>query len=449
MLDLIRHFLFFNPSERRSADTALRHKFFTETDEVETIHHIGTTNTIEPITPPDHKHDLQAKTIREITPFDLLSIPRSPYQICPDWNTEHPVSRYGRLCSAVKDDGRRSSSRAYSNMHEEVVVPTTPVDNNAWLSQSRPIYSSHEKVHPVTDRPNSSRLWNKYNYASHQRPSTPVVVEHVGHHNNAPPSSTKRYSGVISVDELDTHRRLGHHLHHHHHPNDNRPPTSSGPPAGNSTSFSLDRMPHYGNQLIKWAPPQHFATHPQPPKTPHSNPHKSYYHPLNLSQHRHHPPQPPQPPPRHHHQYHYHQPEKPDTSELTRPESRRCRSPAPFSSQLMKHKHTTTITTSHTSNNVHHASPPIKPWTTPAAAVSTTSVNTDKVIVNNNSTNDYTPYWATHHHHQRKSDKPQSTHRNSTHRMNLWVPDNEDDDDEEEKGGAKTEHESKNWVQVL
>jgi hypothetical protein len=410
MLDLIRHFLFFNPSQRCSADTALRHRFFTETDEP-TVHHIASSNSAEPITPPDNKHDLQAKAIREITPFDLLSIPRSPYQICPDWNTEHPVSRYGRLCSAMNEESRRSVSRAH--LHEE--RPTTPIDNNAWLTQSRPIYSSHQKVHPVTDRPDSSHLWNKYNYASHQRPSTPVVVEHVGHHNNnVPVASTKRYFSIS--DELDTHRRLGHHLHHHHNDTNHshRPPTSSG--TGNNTSFSLDRIPHYGNQLIKWAPPQQFSSHHEPP-TRHNNPHKSYHHPLHLDHH---------PTPHNHHNHHhsYHQQEHEDTADSARPPSRRCRSPAPFSSQLMNHKYNTSTFSSTTTNNSSAStSSAIKSWT--PAAVTTTSVNTEKVMKDGNSnSNEYIPHWA----HRKSDEKPQSTHR-----FNLWVPDTEEEDDEEEK----------------
>lgn len=354
MLDLIRHFLFFNPSQRWSADNALRHVFFSEVDEP--VHH-GNTMDIEPITPPDkYCQPSPISTGKPITPLDLLSRPQSPYQICPDWNTDRPVSRYGRLCSAIKDG------------------PETTTET-AWLNQSRPIYSSHQKIHPVTDRPNSSHLWNKYNYAAHQRPSTPVVDHsvavghghhHHGVHNNGPPSTPKRYA-----DDLigDTHRRLGHHLHeqHSHHPNNI---ISKQPPSSNS--FNIDRIPHYGSQLVKWAPPRFM---PKPPAS-----------------------------------LHYHQPPIVQDPELSRPESRRCRSPAPFSSQLMKHKYTTTSNT--TSCSMNTSSSTIKSWTPP-----------EKIPDIESST---LP-WV------RKSDKPQSTHRNSTsHRFNLWVPDTEEEEDQGE-----------------
>ncbi|KAI7895356.1 kinase-like domain-containing protein [Mucor mucedo] len=261
MLDLIRHFLFFNPSQRWSADHALGHAFFSEVDEPV---HLPTF--MEPITPPDkyaHSVSTTPNCKPPITPLDLLTTPQSPYQVCPDWNTDRPVSRYGRLCSAIKD------------------APETTTETGWHAQQSRPIYSSHQKIHPVTDRPNSI---------------TATVAP-------------KRYS-----DEFmgHTHR----HLHHHH---DHL--------LHNPTTPFMERIPHYGSQLVKWAPPR----------------------------------------------LHYHQPSIVVDPELSRPESRRCRSPAPFSSQLMKHKYTTTTHTA------------------------------------------------------------QSTYRNSTsHRFNLWVPETEEEEEEEE-----------------
>lgn len=348
MLDLIRHFLFFNPSQRWSADSALRHVFFSEVDE-EPVHHAS----IEPITPPDKYAAAPPSCSKPITPLDLLSTPQSPYQICPDWNTDRPVSRIGRLCSAIKDS------------------PETTTDTSMWLNQSRPIYSSHQKIHPVSDRPNSSHLWNKYNYAAHQRPSTPVVDHsvavglghhHHGVHNNGPSSSSntsKRYSDDFMGD---THRRLGHHhLHdqqHSHHPNHIKPPPVA------SAAFHMDRLPHYGSQLVKWAPPRYTA--------------KPAVVTTGL---------------------HYHQPSIVPDTELSRPESRRCRSPAPFSSQLMKHKYTTTSNTGLCTGTT--SSGTIKSWTPPAPAPA--AVVTQEKI---------------------------NTHRNSTsHRFNLWVPDTEEDEE--------------------
>ena len=394
MLDLIRHFLFFNPCQRWSADAALRHVFFSETDEP--VHTIVSSNYYEPITPPDNAVKktpmTHSKILKDITPLDLLPIPQSPYQICPDWHTDHPVSRHGRLCSAIKDDNRLSSSRA--THVDRFLHDTESVDNNAWLTQSRPIYSSHQKIHPVTDRPNSSHVWNKYNYAAHQqlRPSTPVV-EHVSTINVIPSASTSSNKRYSNVPEEDTHRRSGHHLHHHHHhPHHNdyhhhRPPTTTATitttnnnnNAATATStttnsnggFSIDRIPHYGNQLVKWAPP-HF-------------PHQAD------GDH--------------------------EMIEPKRPESRRCRTPAPFSSSIMKHKYTSSsINTSTNPSSIYSNASPIKPWT---PASTTTTVNTEKIMADG---------------YSRISDKPQSTHRNSTsHRFNLWVPNNDDQEDEDEE----------------
>lgn len=403
MIDIIRHFLFFNPNQRRSADASLRHVFFSETSEP--VHNVIPME-VEPLTPPDKQdHIVNDKPIREITPFDLLSIPRTPYQVCPDWNTDHPVSRYGRLCSAIKDDTKRPPSSRGAHPH----IGDAQAESNAWLAQSRPIYSSHQKVHPVSDRPNSSNLWNKYNYAAHQRPQTPVVehINHVGHghhndHVKPPPTpsatiSTKRYSTL--ADELDTHRRLGHHYHHDHYHHDHHllhHPVSKPSSTSSATTptTNLDRIPHYGSQLVKWAPPQHGPHHITTTTTPATT----------TTSHNYHQPQPYQDP------------------ELSRPESRRCRSPAPFSSQLMKHKYTTSTNTS--TNNIGSAAP-IKYWTPPTT---TTNVNTDKVMMmSDGELSTTTLTWG------RKSDKPQSTHRNSTsHRFNLWVPD-VDEDEEEDK----------------
>ncbi|GAA5794834.1 hypothetical protein HPULCUR_000181 [Helicostylum pulchrum] len=406
MLNLIRRFLFFNPNQRLSADGALAHDFFNEQEEPMHL----TSMHVEPITPPDkcqqeipsrHHHHHQVN--KPITPLDLLSTPRTPYQICPDWETDHPVSRYGRLCSAIKDE--RLSSHVDRFLHD------SEDSSSAWLNQSRPIYSSHQKVHPVTDRPNSSNLWNKYNYAAHQRPSTPVVDHSTieghghGHHNPGPTASvsTKRYSDDFIAD---THRRLGAHLHHHpdhtHHPNQimTRPlPPPPLPPAV--------QHQHYGSQLIKWAPPHFTQKHAAAPITHHHVPAPP---PVQAVPHQ-----------------HYRQPAVVQDPELSRPESRRCRSPAPFSSQLMKHKYTTTVHTSTTTLNPASA---IQCWTAPTV---TTSVNTDKVFMSQEGGGGgELPNYV------RKSDKPQSTHRNSTsHRFNLWVPETTEEEEEEE---PKMEH---------
>ncbi|KAG1081501.1 hypothetical protein G6F42_022926 [Rhizopus arrhizus] len=103
----------------------------------------------------------------------------------------------------------------------------------------------------------------------------------------------------------------------------------------------------------------------------------------------------------------------------------------------MKHKYTsTTINTNTTPSSFYtNNASPIKPWT---PATTTTTVNTDKIMADG--------YMS------RISDKPQSTHRNSTsHRFNLWVPkdyddddDDDDDDDEVENDGKKEDHHNEN-----
>ncbi|RCH81642.1 hypothetical protein CU098_004301 [Rhizopus stolonifer] len=368
MLDIIRHFLFFNPTQRWSAEIALRHTFFSESDEP--VHNVVPMD-IEPTTPPDqpldrHLTSSRGRTLKGITPLDLLTTPKSPYQICPDWNTDHPISRHGRQSS-------------HTTHVDRFLHDVEAVDNNAWLTQSRPIYSSHQKVHPVTDRPNSPHTW-KYSYAAHQsyRPSTPVVE-----HKIAPSSSSKRHSLRANEEGEEVPRRTSAHLlHHNHHPHHNDYHHSHRP-TSNNTSFSHDRIPHYGNQLIKWAPPH-------------------YHHPTPSTNE--------------------------DKATETRPQSRQCRTPASFSTNLMKTKHATSMTTANTPTSLTHHSP-IKTWTSQTAPP---IVNADKAIGHNDQV------WT------RKSDKPQSTHRNSTlNRFNLWVPENDDSDDQEDN------YSNKRWVQVL
>jgi hypothetical protein len=372
MLDLIRHFLFFNPCQRWSADFALRHAFFSETDEP--VHAIvpiadAVMQEVEPVTPPDKQ-----LIVKDITPLDLLPTPKTPYQVCPDWQTDHPVSRYGRLCSAVKDERVLTSSRG---THVDRFLHDTEPPSD-YLIQSRPIYSSHQKVHPVTDRPTSSHLWNKYNYASHQqlRPSTPIVDHRPIPTNTTSTSKRVSIHGDEQLDDNNSHRRGHHNPHHHIHPS--------------SSHFSLDRIPHYGNQLIKWAPPQ-------------------YAPPVVVSK------------------------EEVPVAVHERPESRRCRTPAPFSSQLMKHKYTSISHTTSSCNSFNTA--PIKTW---SPASTTSSINTDKVLADQ------------HFHHQyqkRKSDKPQSTHRNSTsHRFNLWVPATDDDEEGQDEDDYPNENNNRSVV---
>ncbi|KAG1329937.1 hypothetical protein G6F62_007453 [Rhizopus arrhizus] len=210
MLDLLRHFLLFNPSYRWSADTALKHAFFLKEDEP--IHRVIPVD-IGPITPPD-KHEsipinrglYSSKSI--ITPLDLLPIPTSPHQICPDWGTDSPSSsRSGSITTHL------------DRFLHDIEPPSSPTNHHhhhPWLTSSRPIYSSHEKVHPITDTP------LHYRYASHQkqRLDTPIKEKKKEYHNTV--------VNTLSVS--------------------------------NKTSFHLDHIPHYGHhQLIKWTPPIHYS----------------------------------------------------------------------------------------------------------------------------------------------------------------------------------------------
>ncbi|KAI9487520.1 MAG: kinase-like domain-containing protein [Benjaminiella poitrasii] len=260
MIDMIRHFLFFNPQQRWSADFALRHKFFSETEEP--AHPvIPISAMIEPITPPEqqasvlisnnmnnpHNESLQQPSI--ITPLDLLSTPAFPYQVCPDWNIGHSDS-------SSSSHSKRSITSSYTThvdrfLHGSDNVEnntTTTITNNSWLAQSRPIYSSHQKVHPINDnRPGPSLgLNNSYSYATtYLRPSTPIPSSDKDVLN----PTAKRYSSekYTTIDE-------------NNHPK--RPSLLVGHrPSSNNTSFHLDRIPHYGAQLIKWAPPYYSFVH--------------------------------------------------------------------------------------------------------------------------------------------------------------------------------------------
>ncbi|KAI7900432.1 kinase-like domain-containing protein [Cokeromyces recurvatus] len=219
MLDLIQHFLFFNPQQRWSADFALRHKFFSETEEpVHTV--IPIDAMIEPITPPEQQqteimiNNTEPSPMSIITPLDLLPTPLLPYQMCPEWNNNS-------MCDSSHSG--RSITSSYTTHIDTFLHGTTHCDHsNAWFSQSRPIYSSHQKAYPVPDhRPSSS------------------------HNNNTIVSSSYYSENGI---EGKNHKRpslLGHRLSSHH----------------------LDRIPHYGTQLIKWSPPYYFQTfdhHQQP-----------------------------------------------------------------------------------------------------------------------------------------------------------------------------------------
>jgi hypothetical protein len=217
MLDLIRHFLFFNPSQRWTADRALHHRFFVEETQ-EPIHTVIETlppfNHNQPVTPPIQPRIFAIR--KEFTPFDLLETPTVPYQICPDWNTDQPSP------VSSKDGNRRVASSHHPHHKDLFLNDVEAVDNNAWISKSRPIYSSHQKIHPGLDRPNSStnsKIWS----SELKRLATPTSD------NGNAPSYTSN------------HESEGHH--------------NEGAVCTLSISKSLDHISQYGNQVIKWSPP--------------------------------------------------------------------------------------------------------------------------------------------------------------------------------------------------
>lgn len=210
MLDIIKHFLFFNPHQRRSAHAALKHSFFTETDT--SIH---TTKTLN-------------------IPSDTLNILRFT---CPEWNSEDRDSFYGRLCSDIDDDrlsnvcatnvdrlvhnpendGYLSQTRPIYSSHEKVHPlidqEHEALDHESYLSQKRNIYSSHEKTHPVSDRPGSSQTWNKYNYS--QLRSSTAMVDRI-HSSRGLTSSSGKHSSKKDDPVEETRKRLSGHLLLHH-----------------------------------------------------------------------------------------------------------------------------------------------------------------------------------------------------------------------------------------
>ncbi|KAI8352082.1 kinase-like domain-containing protein [Blakeslea trispora] len=388
MLDLIRHFLFFNPSQRRSADAALKHPFFSESDEP--IQN-AVPMEFEPTTPPDQPLDRHLKSSfgrvpKDITPLDLLTTPKVPYQICPDWNMDHPASRHGRL----------SSSR--TTHVDKFLHDVEGMDANPWLTQSRPIYSSHQKVHPVTDRPSSSQNQNRYSYGAHysHRPSTPVVE----HKKNIPSSSShttsKRHS-IRNEEEEIPRRTSAHLLHHLHHPHHNdyhhyqhRP--NNGTPGGTS-SFGLDRVPHYGNQLIKWAPCR-------------------FTSPMETTE------------------------DGSTDKETDRPESRQCRTPAPFSSSLLHGKYASVATVSSPTSFINNST--IRPWTPPSSHAAT---NREK-----------TSYFEEHK--QIWVHKSETHHATVHHRVDKYVnegkkKDQENEDDESQHTKDESDRSNKRYICVL
>ncbi|OBZ85164.1 hypothetical protein A0J61_06785 [Choanephora cucurbitarum] len=364
--------------QRRSADVALKHPFFSESDE----------NVVpmecEPITPPTtvdrHLASSYGRAPKDITPFDLLTTPQVPYQICPDWNIDHPISRHGRLSSCT--------THVDKFLHD-----VDGADANPWLPQTRPIYSSHQKVHPVTDRPNSSQHHyhhqNRYSYGAHHshRPSTPVVE----HKKNIPTSShtpSKRHSVRHEEEELPrrTSSHLLHHLHHPHH-NDyhqQHRPSNGSSGGSNSASFGLDRVPHYGNQLIKWAPCR--FTIPMDKK------------------------------------------EEGLVDKESRPESRQCRTPGPFSSSLIHGKYASTTTVSSPTSFISNSA--IRPWTPPSSQ----STSREK-----------TSYYEEHQ--QIWMHKSETHHATVHHRVDKYT--NEGKKKDQENGDDENDCSNKRYICVL
>ncbi|KAI8983660.1 kinase-like domain-containing protein [Pilobolus umbonatus] len=423
MLDLIRHFLFFNPHQRLTADEALKHRFFSETDEP--IHHHIPVQPIslEPNAQQKQELDALIDSVSTLKPpskrIGNTILPPTPSPVCPEWSKgDCPASRHGRLCSAISDE----------------------FDNNTWLAQSRPIYSSHQKVHPVTDRPNSSNLWNKYNNqpthisGTDKTIPTPSVnkrhsyhpvsdtvdiqrnrrLSNIYHHHT--PHINNHHNDTVDTLSVNHHSDNAHHhthndnihhdnIHHDnmHHENmhneihndnthndnthndnthndnthndntHNDNTHNDNTHIDNHTHFNMDRLPHYGNQLVKWSP-----SHP-------------------------------------HHIHHYQE------QVQVRPESRRCRTPAPFSSSFMKHKYQSHVTTT-TPTSIEDNYAPIKYWTPPTT---TTSTNTEKITFSSHDIDNTSPW-------HRKSENRKSFTRLSTRRFNSWLPgdDNEEEDEE-------------------
>ncbi|KAI8966992.1 kinase-like domain-containing protein [Mycotypha africana] len=264
MLDLIKHFLCFNPSFRWTADYALRHRFFTSETEEESHTVIQLNTPMEPITPPDDGNrtndnsrlntptGILSSTRTILTPKSLLSMPQSSYQFCSHWTDSHPEDHY----RPISRDGRTnaiSTTTTMHNTHTDSILhgqrsSHSRNSKNAWLIHNRPIYSSHQKVHPISNTPATS---NNYDHASYYqlqfqpqsldicRLDTPSDSEQ--HHKGSMELSTKRNS-ELAID--------------------------SNAPYCSGNCLKPNDMAHYGcqqrcqAQTIRWTPP-HFIKHPR------------------------------------------------------------------------------------------------------------------------------------------------------------------------------------------
>lgn len=218
MLDLLRHLLLFNPSYRWTADASLKHPFFLSTSEP--VHNVIRMD-IEPITPPESllldRGLYSSKSHASIiTPLNLLPIPTSPHPICPEWtddswdsdpwgNQDHhsprlPPSRSGSITTHID-----------RFLHDVELPPSPSGDNTSWIAETRPIYSSHQKIHPI-----NHEIY-KYRYASHQKQRL-----------DTPNKERKRLS-IDNLKSLDTVNTLS--------------------VSHRNAAFNMD------HQLIKWTPP--------------------------------------------------------------------------------------------------------------------------------------------------------------------------------------------------
>ncbi|KAI9278003.1 kinase-like domain-containing protein [Sporodiniella umbellata] len=229
MLDLLRQFLLFNPSYRWTADKALEHPFFLETSEP--VHNVIRMN-FEPITPPESTANLpldrelySSKSHASIiTPLDLLPIPTSPHPICPEWADDPWNSDpWGNQDHSPRLASRSGSITTHVDRFVHDLEP--PSSPDSWIAETRPIYSSHQKVHPVTDVP----LHNKYLYASHQKQRLDTPAQE---------KKKKR----MSIDDVYKHETVNTLSVSHTHPHHHRP-------------FSREHHGAFGQQMIKWTPP--------------------------------------------------------------------------------------------------------------------------------------------------------------------------------------------------
>ncbi|KAG0169831.1 hypothetical protein DFQ28_004112 [Apophysomyces sp. BC1034] len=268
MLDLIRQFLFFNPTQRLKAEDALRHAFFMESTPLP----VPFTNAPEKksaVKRHIQRMKFQALTPMKTTdnqavPLDLPTLTASPLQLSkslPDdfcqTITSHTASQGKKtLHTQDLDDFEGQNDRASNDtdtvesldMHHstsyieddtDYALPSPDFPNcGPWVNaeETDSWSTSPKHVHPLAPKGvDIQQTTDKNGYGQHTPPATDEPQ-----HARAIPSHKRQYVGVED-EQKHTHRRLGFHL--------------SQNIGAESTAFHLDSVTQYGTYLTTWKHP--------------------------------------------------------------------------------------------------------------------------------------------------------------------------------------------------